>query len=443
MKTKILLTVLALGLMISATGQRATIELTFTAENNGQWVPLDSILIENLTRNTDTTLYDPDTVLALVFQYVNIRDNESIGKNNLTVSQNYPNPFAVLTTINIYLPKKEKIEITIQDILGREVGYYENTLNMGNHKFTLCPGSEKLYLLTVTGEYASHSIKMLNANNNSKFGSQCKIVHTANDETKINFKDQKANNNFAFYPGDSLRYTGYATIDNTIIGSDIKTDEPITNMAYAFAILKGIRCSGDPTITDIDNNVYQTLKIGDQCWMAENLKTTKLSDGTEILRITDNTEWTNLITFAYCWYDNDFGYKNPYGALYNWYTVGAGNLCPTGWHVPTDEEWTILTDYLGGVDIAGTYLKEKGTMHWNTNTGATNETGFTAIGGGSRGALFGLFLYMGEYGYWWSSTVDVPNNYAWYRSLKHYTNAVSSFPTDKRNGFSVRCLRDD
>jgi uncharacterized protein (TIGR02145 family) len=188
-----------------------------------------------------------------------------------------------------------------------------------------------------------------------------------------------------------------------------------------------------PTISDIEGNVYHIVTIGTQVWMAENLKTTRYSNGTSIPLVTDNSAWGNLTTPGYCWYNNDEAtYKNTYGALYNWYTINTGNLCPTGWHVPTDAEWTTLTTYLGGESVAGGKLKETGTAHWTSpNIGATNESGFTALPGGDR-IYDGTFYTIGSYGWWWSEG-DA-------RRLRD--GNVFRSNSDKRDGFSVRCLRD-
>lgn len=134
------------------------------------------------------------------------------------------------------------------------------------------------------------------------------------------------------------------------------------------------------TVTEMDGNVYQTVKIGTQIWTRENLKTTKYKDGTAIPLATDNTAWSNLTTPGYCWYNNDASAnKNVYGGLYNWYTVSTNNLCPSGWHVSTDLDWTTISNYLGGGFDAAVKLKETGTDHWSApNAGVTNETGFTA-----------------------------------------------------------------
>jgi uncharacterized protein (TIGR02145 family)/uncharacterized repeat protein (TIGR02059 family) len=196
------------------------------------------------------------------------------------------------------------------------------------------------------------------------------------------------------------------------------------------------------TITDIEGNGYNTIAIGTQTWMKENLKTTKYKDGTEIPLATDYTIWGNLSTAGYCWYNNDaVTYKNTYGALYNWYTVNTGNLCPLGWHVPNDTEWTILIIYLGGDIEASKKLKEAGTTHWaSPNTGATNETSFTAIPGGARNR-FGGFALIGYYGDWWSST-EYSTTDAWNRGMGFDTNNVGRVSNDKKTGFSVRCVKD-
>jgi uncharacterized protein (TIGR02145 family) len=198
------------------------------------------------------------------------------------------------------------------------------------------------------------------------------------------------------------------------------------------------------TFIDIrDNQEYDWIKIGDQVWMAENLKATKYNDGSSIPLVTDNTEWGNLTTPGYCWYGNDESKKTPYGALYNWYVVNEDNLCPTGWHVPSDAEWTMLTTYLGGELVTGGKLKSTDTTYWfSPNTGATNESGFTALPGGWR-TNGGTFPYFGKDGGFWSSTeCSTLTISAWFRDVSYNSNEVwrSYFP--KVYGFSVRCLKD-
>jgi uncharacterized protein (TIGR02145 family) len=197
----------------------------------------------------------------------------------------------------------------------------------------------------------------------------------------------------------------------------------------------------DYIIDSRDNEKYKTVKIGNQIWMAENLRASRFNDGTPVPLVTDGVVWAELTTPGYCWYDNDVKENiGIYGGLYNWYTVNSGKLCPKGWHVPTDAEWTTLSTFLGE-DAAGNKLKETGTTHWNSPvTEANNVTGFSAIPGGSRNEK-GAFLKIGNFGYWWSSTGESRTN-AWYRLMIYNTSFVSRGNLNKKQGFSVRCLKD-
>jgi len=196
--------------------------------------------------------------------------------------------------------------------------------------------------------------------------------------------------------------------------------------------------------TDIDGNAYNSVTIGTQTWMKQNLNVTHYRNGDAIPNVIDNTAWSNITTGAYCNYENDANVAIYYGRLYNWYSVvDSRNLCPTGWHVPSDAEWTILTDYLGGANIAGSKLKETGTLHWNSpNTGATNQSGFTALPGGYR-ENEGTFYDVKIVGSWWSSTESSVSN-AWFRNMYSfdYFPDIDRHDYFKQRGFSVRCLKD-
>jgi len=198
-------------------------------------------------------------------------------------------------------------------------------------------------------------------------------------------------------------------------------------------------------VRDIEGNVYKTVTIGKQVWMAENLKTTKYNNGTTIPNVTNATAWSELYTGALCNYNNTTNADtiNTYGRLYNWYAVNTGKLCPTGWHVPTDAEWTTLINYLGGENIAGGKLKEISITHWSgPNTGATNETGFTALPGGYRSNFSDDFNHIGYGGYWWSATTEYSTDFVWCREIFYYYNTVDRYYQNKKYGFSVRCLKD-
>lgn len=200
--------------------------------------------------------------------------------------------------------------------------------------------------------------------------------------------------------------------------------------------------STSQTVTDIEGNVYKTVTIGTQIWMAENLKTTKYNDGTTIPNVTDNTTWAGLTTGAYCWYNNDIGYKTTYGALYNWFAVNTGKLCPIGWHVPTKNEWSTLIYYFGDIYVAGGAMKETGTVHWIApNTGATNSSGFSGLPGGERSWYDGTFRNIGSNGDWWN-TIELDINQGWEGYLYSLGSNAGQSSAKKQKGLSVRCLKD-
>ena len=210
-------------------------------------------------------------------------------------------------------------------------------------------------------------------------------------------------------------------------------------------------------VTDYDGNHYNAVLIGNQIWMAENLKVTHYPDGTAIPLVKDNTAWANLdnnnTDDAYCFYDNDA--NSAYGALYTWAAAmgdnavssntnpsGVQGVCPIGWHLPSNAEWTELTTDLGGLAVAGGKMKETGTTHWDSpNTDATNSSGFSALPGAYREEGDGEFYDVGYTGLWWSSTESGGTD-AYTRSLYADDAYVYDDPSPKSYGFSVRCVMD-
>jgi uncharacterized protein (TIGR02145 family) len=199
-------------------------------------------------------------------------------------------------------------------------------------------------------------------------------------------------------------------------------------------------------VTDMDGNVYKTVVIGTQTWMAENLKTSKYSDGTPIPNVSENMEWSKLSTGAWAYYNNDLQKNTKHGKLYNWYVVnptinGNKNVCPTGWHIPSNTEWTSLTDYLGGASVAGGKLKDVGYTNWNSpNKEATNSSLFTALPSGIR-YPDGSYSYNGELSQWWSN-VEFNSGNAYYIAVSYTLGSVDNYPNDKKYGYSIRCLKD-
>jgi len=193
-------------------------------------------------------------------------------------------------------------------------------------------------------------------------------------------------------------------------------------------------------IIDSDSNVYKTVTIGTQEWMAENLSVSRYRNGDIIPQVQGKSEWSKLTTGAWCYYDNDFKNGNTYGKLYNWYAVNdPRGIAPNGWHIPSDAEWTKLTDYLGGESVAGG--KMKATTLWdNPNKGASNECGFTAFPGGYR-YYDGRYYFIGRYGLFWSASENGNDN-AWDRTLGYGGSGVFRDYGGKGDGLSVSCVRD-
>jgi uncharacterized protein (TIGR02145 family) len=197
-------------------------------------------------------------------------------------------------------------------------------------------------------------------------------------------------------------------------------------------------------VSDQDGNIYKTITIGTQTWMAENLRTTSYQNGEAIPEVTDTTAWKNLSSGAYCNYNNTKNIDTiaTYGRLYNGFTVSdSRNIAPKGWHVPTNAEWITLITYLGGDTVAGSKLKEKDTTHWQSpNKGTTNESGFTALPAGYRDTK-GKFLSMSFYSQWWSNETDAAN--ANLRSMYYFSNDIGSGSVSMKYGFSIRCVKDN
>lgn len=197
----------------------------------------------------------------------------------------------------------------------------------------------------------------------------------------------------------------------------------------------------DPAhLTDVDGNVYDTITIGTQTWMKENLKTTSYLDGSPIPNITNSNLWGRQTVGSYCWYNDAVTNKGTYGALYNFYTVqDSRELCPIGWHVPSKEEWAVLTTYLGGESVAGKKLMESGSTHWQPFNSATNESGFTALPGGDR--YNNGFYFIGGKGSWWTST-EYDSDDAWSPAMASSYIDVRTYQSEKFVGLSVRCVKD-
>jgi len=199
--------------------------------------------------------------------------------------------------------------------------------------------------------------------------------------------------------------------------------------------------SNSNLVSDIDGNIYDTVAIGTQVWLVENLNVTHYRNGDPIPNVTDSAEWVNLTTGAYCNYDNSSANAEIYGRLYNWFAVNdSRNIAPIGWHVATLDEWIILENYLGSDTVAGGKLKETGTTHWtDPNTAATNESGFTALPGGLREPA-GFFYIDAKIGNWWTTSAN--GSKAWHAYTDAVTGSLLLIDSPKAVGYSVRCVKD-
>lgn len=223
------------------------------------------------------------------------------------------------------------------------------------------------------------------------------------------------------------------------------TASPIDTITYTVTGTDSNGCSNTTSITvnvtklptDIDGNKYKIVRIGKQTWMAENLKVTKYNDGTEISLVTDGLAWQNLTTPSYCFYDNNVDNKDIYGALYNWYAVNTGKLCPLGWRVASNEDWDSLKNYVG----VGSAAKLRNSTGWIQGNG-TNDYGFSALpAGGRRVPASEGFQKSGTSGDWWSSTSE-NNTKSWTRTLYFGYSEITQFSYLKGGGLSVRCVQD-
>ena len=444
MKTKLFLSVLALALMLSAFGQKATIELTFTAIDNAAYVQLDSIKVMNLTQGGDTVLDWPDTVLVLDYQ-VGITEIYNEGEN-LQVFQNYPNPVKDQTTLTLYLPEEGNVNLVITDILGRQVINTEKILERGFHSFRFTPGSGKIFFFTAYWKSTSSSIKILTTGNIS--GLINLLEYIGSKDTEAEFKSTKDTQDFSFMLGDELLYIGYTdSLQSGMI------DAPEASNTYVFQFATNIPCPGTP-IVEYDGQVYNTIQICGQCWLKENLNV-----GTMIS--ADDHMVDNEIIEKYC-YDNNPVNCDTFGGLYQWNemmqytsTQGVQGICPDGWHVPTDDEWKILEGTVDsqygigdhewnvgtdrGLD-AGKNLKS--TYGWINNGSGTDNFGFTGLPAGGCYGGYGGFWWISSHAYIWSSCGNSDTNNGFYRILFRMFNTIRRENSGWDDGMSVRCIKD-
>ncbi|MFO7722029.1 MAG: FISUMP domain-containing protein [Bacteroidales bacterium] len=438
MKTRMALALVLLWFVIPVKSQiQATLLFTSTYANTHR--PLDSVYVQNLTRGGDTVLYGNDTVLVLDYS-IGMADKDRDAGDDILLGPPVPNPFVGSTTISVLNPGNQPLKLRAFNVLGSEVARFSGTVEPGVHHFVFTAGSDSWYLLVAESGDRKSVRKLISM---AGYPGECRIEHSGlQGAEQIHLKTSRGG--FEWVPGDTLRFIGFAMIDAVIRGHEIISDEPWASKTYLFPLIEGIPCMERLFVKDFDGNIYRTVQIGGQCWLRENLAVSNLNDGTPLTYISFNTSWPGFGTPAFAWYMNNVTqYGDVYGALYNWNAVSTGKLCPSGWHVPSNEEWMILTSQFGVEGVAGGAMKEAGTDHWHApNVSGTNSKGFTAIPGGYRSASTGSFNSIGKNGSWWS-TSEFSTSTAWIRSLANLNICVDRIFESKSSGFSVRCLRND
>ena len=420
----------------------AQVVITFEGTRQGDPIPLDSIHVENLTGSGDTTIYYPDHELVLDLS-TGVRDHNG----DAAPIRSMPNPFGGSTEIMVTSTGGEML-LAVHDAMGREVAARRVDAPVGLHRFRYGSGMPGLQIVSVEQNGQRRTLRMVAAEGTCNALSE--LTHLGGSGMAKSDRSL-----FMWQPGDELRYIGYASND-TAVFSGVIEHTPVVSTTRTFTFF-GVTCPDAPTVMDADGNVYPVVRIGEQCWMGTNLRTTQYSDGSAISNVTDNSAWLQVgATGAWSNYENSAAHGATYGRLYNWYAAtDPRGVCPMGWHVPTDAEWKQLESTLGmpadELNSAGTRGEAqnvggmlKSSAVWNApNTGATNETGFSGLPGGARGGFDeGTFFNLGTHGEWWTSSNYGEFNFAVRRQMRHSNGGIGRFGYYKGNGYCIRCLRD-
>lgn len=438
-----------------------SVTLTFTGRDaNNQRVQLNRVVITNLTKGWQETIHWPDTTLTMQ-NGTGIDDFANNGGFGLM--QNNPNPFNGTTDVLLAVADAGAVTLEITDLNGRAIVEAQciAPLQNGTHQFRITLSAAGTYLMTARQNGKTSSVKMVNNGGGDGNGVEyVGIVETMCTSSLQSKSGTRGNTTNPFTFGDQMEYVGYATINGTEKESERITQQPSALQTTCVLQFPSSPCNG--TLSDVDGNVYNMIQIGNQCWMKENLRTTKYADNTSISHGSEIST-----TVAYWYYPNNTSSNKPtYGLLYNWPAVmhnsnassinpsGVQGICPNGWHVPSDAEWTQLTDYVSsqsqyvcGSTNTSIAKSLAGTTGWHGSTmdcvvgnspSSNNATGFGAL---PAGRYDGDFYYFGESTGFWSTT-EIADTLAYLRLLKYNNDFVYRGNNNKYHSYSVRCLRD-
>lgn len=418
MKTNILLFVL-----IFALAQTRAQDYQISFAGTGGSTTVETVNVQNLTQGTSLTLNGTDILHLLGVVGINPIDANS--ENPLSI---YPNPMTESSSIEFEATASDITTIELCDITGKQSVRTQTMLPCGRHTFAVSELNSGIYTLSIKSEAYFYTGKLVCKNIGKGSGKISYVSGNLKSTTQSILKNTQSLIPMQYNDGDQLLFTGFSDIYSTVIPLVPTQSQTVT---FTF-----VAC------TDADGNNYPTVTIGTQLWMAKNINV-----GTRIDSTQEQTN--NSIIEKYCYNDHKSN-CDVYGGLYQWNemmqydtTPGVQGICPTGWHIPTDAEWTTLTTFLGGESVAGGKMKETGFTHWlSPNTGATNSSGFTALPGGYRwGPPYYSYDVLTEAGIFWSSS-QAWSNGAWYRYVYWLGESVTRSDPNKVISLSVRCLQD-
>ncbi|MGE5406520.1 MAG: FISUMP domain-containing protein, partial [Methanosarcina sp.] len=418
MKKLLFLTVVFSGLAAYAQ------EYNITFEGSGASSMVETVKVENLTRGLSVTLNGND-----ILHLSTPTGAEPLASDSSAI-RIYPNPVYCSSTLEIIPPAAGDATITLFDMSGKVVALLRSSLDISVNNFRLSGLKPGLYIIDVKGLKYDLSGRLISNGPAGPPRIEKLISGTISlNKSPLNksLRGLTDDRYLEYSPGDLLKFTGTSGKYRTVV-----TDDPDDSKSITFNFV---------TCTDADNNNYAVVKIGEYTWMAENLKTTKYKDGTPIPYQVFNADTPDSLIWTwegYSWYNNDQGNKNIYGALYKMNTFKSGKLCPVGWHAPNHSEWVNLADVMGGPSESGGRLKETETSHWAyPNTGATNESGFTALPGGRLD--HNKFLGINNEATFWSVTkCGGSNDCGW--SIGFNGTKISWSDLYEEVGYSVRCV---
>ena len=467
MKKHLLLSLLLLSLGSLLHAQ--TVTITFTGrDTNNHYLRLDRVDVKNLAEGWQETLVWPDTVLTMHVG-TSIDDAGALASSALQLSASSANPFHGTTTADLVVKEAGEVTMDITDISGRTVASLrETSLQPGTHHLRITLSATGIYFLTARMQSASASLRLVN----SSEGGLNAIEHTGFVPT---FATSKGSTYNAFHLGDPMEYIGYstfngATVESSHIVQNQNASESLTlQFATAQGMNDGLPCPSSPTVTDQDGNVYNTVQIGNQCWMKENLRVTHYSNG-EAIPMGDSTSLT--LPYRYC-PDNDTANVASHGYLYTWPSVmhgapsssdnpsGVQGICPKGWHVPSNAEFGQLIYYAGSMSTyqcsnnsfftAKAFAAQTGWQSYydqcspGCNPSTNNATGFSAKAAGhysNLGTTNHYFYAFGGVATFWTTTGGGCNDRIYMRHIYHYGKHWQEAIQDKHCGLSVRCVRN-